>query len=140
MSDSDGVVGGAGGAPACRSGELDDNYATFSNFATATTEINHTIAGPGVCIYSDWLGGGYNTISGTSMATPHVTGSIALCIGDGGVPGPCAGKTPAEIIQKLRSDAKLLSDFSNYGFTGDPNHAVPGRYYDYLVWSGRFSL
>jgi subtilisin family serine protease len=33
---------------------------------------------PGVGIKSDWRNGGTNTISGTSMATPHVTGAAAL--------------------------------------------------------------
>ncbi|QIV86521.1 S8 family serine peptidase [Glutamicibacter mishrai] len=40
-------------------------------------EVN--IAGPGVDIYSSWPGAQrYNTISGTSMATPHVAGVAAL--------------------------------------------------------------
>jgi len=33
---------------------------------------------PGSSIKSDWLNSGTNTISGTSMATPHVTGVAAL--------------------------------------------------------------
>lgn len=37
-----------------------------------------TVAGPGVGIYSAWLDGGTKTISGTSMATPHVAGVAAL--------------------------------------------------------------
>lgn len=37
-----------------------------------------TVAGPGVGVYSAWLDGGTNTISGTSMATPHVAGVAAL--------------------------------------------------------------
>ncbi|MDP2659637.1 MAG: S8 family peptidase [Dehalococcoidia bacterium] len=36
------------------------------------------LAAPGVSIYSTWLSGVYYTASGTSMATPHVTGAAAL--------------------------------------------------------------
>lgn len=36
------------------------------------------ISAPGVSVKSTWLGTGYNTISGTSMATPHVSGVAAL--------------------------------------------------------------
>lgn len=37
-----------------------------------------TVAGPGVGVFSAWLNGGTKTISGTSMATPHVAGVTAL--------------------------------------------------------------
>jgi subtilisin family serine protease len=137
VSDSDGKPGATGGAPACRTSEADDKYASFSNWATTVAAQNHTIAGPGVCIRSTWLSGGYNTISGTSMATPHLAGAVALCIGDGATPGPCAGMTPAQVIQKMRSDAQARTTAApGYGFAGDPTRPVSGRYYGYLDYSG----
>jgi subtilisin family serine protease len=139
MADTDGKPGGLGAPPTCFPGQVDDSFATFSNFAGSADTIakNHTIAAPGVCVFSTWMGGAYNTISGTSMASPHVAGSVALCIGNGLVAGPCAGKTAAQIVQKLRSDAAAHATMSN-GFNGDPNHAIAGRYYGFLVDDGGY--
>ena len=52
VADSDGRPGADGGAPACETGEADDRYASFSNYAATAVGRAHTIAGPGVCIGS----------------------------------------------------------------------------------------
>jgi len=132
VADFNGQPGG-GAAATCRS-DVDDTYADFSNFGTLTADQGHTIAAPGVCIYSTWKGGGYNTISGTSMASPHMAGTAALCIAR----GLCTG-APAQIIQKLRSDAKTYNDaHAGYGFQGDPLRPVSGKYFGYLTRAGGY--
>lgn len=137
MSDSDGQPGASGGAPTCRSGEADDRYATFSNYAATAGGAAHTVAAPGVCVSSTWRKGGYSTISGTSMASPAVAGAVALCLNEGGTAGPCSGLAPAQLIQRVRSDAMSRTDASfAYGFTGDPLRPLSGRYFGYLAWAG----
>ena len=105
MTDSDGLPGAAGGPPACRVVEGDDTFAKFSNYAATSVGAAHTIAAPGTCITSDLIGGATAVLSGTSMAAPHVAGSVALCLGSDASPGPCAGMTPAQIIDRMRADA-----------------------------------
>ncbi len=51
-----------------------DVFASFSNFGNPPVDV----AEPGVAIKSTWIGGGYNTISGTSMAAPHLAGLLLL--------------------------------------------------------------
>lgn len=55
-----------------------DERACFSSTGPAVE-----IAAPGVSINSTRVGGGYMRLSGTSMASPHVTGVAALVIGSG---------------------------------------------------------
>jgi subtilisin len=136
-SDSDGQGGGTGGNSTCRSGEVNDRYASFSNYASTAGGQRHTIAAPGVCINSTPRGGGHTVMSGTSMASPHAAGAVALCLNEGGTSGPCAGLSPAGVIQKLRADAQTKSEAdSGYGFAGDPLRPVAGRYFGYLTWGG----
>jgi subtilisin family serine protease len=53
--------------------ERDESHASFSNICDTLD-----ISAPGVEIISSYLGGGYCSMSGTSMATPHVSGCAAL--------------------------------------------------------------
>jgi hypothetical protein len=54
--------------------DSNDNWASFSNYANPP--VDYCL--PGVGINSTWKGGGYNTISGTSMAAPHAAGVLLL--------------------------------------------------------------
>ena len=130
VSDWDGLPGGTAGSLPCFDAifESDDAYASFSNYASTAdaAAMAHTIAAPGVCILSDWLSNGTKTISGTSMATPHVSGLVAFCISAGTCTG---GGSPASIISAIDTTDPAK------GFAGDPNHSpVSGRYYGYLAW------
>ena len=51
-----------------------DNWASYSNYGNPPVDY----CAPGSSVSSTWKDGGYNTISGTSMAAPHVCGLLLL--------------------------------------------------------------
>lgn len=75
-----------------RSGRMDYPAKFQQTIAVGATNKNKRVAkfsnrgkridiyGPGEKIYSSWLNGKYNELSGTSMATSHVSGVIAMLL------------------------------------------------------------
>jgi subtilisin family serine protease len=106
LTDTNGQPCGGGGPTAYGS---DDTFAAFSNYATSTGELNHLIGAPGVNIYSTYLGGTYKTLSGTSMASPHVAGAAALYV------ATHPGASPATVRDALKS----LAEPAGTNFNGD---------------------
>jgi len=109
FTDLDGKPGGEG-VSTCTT-DSDDTFAPFSNYGEDVD-----IAAPGVCIRSTWRNGKYMSLSGTSMATPHVTGAVALYV----------AKNPAATVVDVRAwlegpASRPSAPPSPYGFTGDPD-------------------
>lgn len=73
-----------------------DPFASFSNYGSCVDVI-----APGVLILSTWKDGGYNTISGTSMASPHVAGAAALYLAS------YPTDMPAQVVSAIQSTGNL---------------------------------
>lgn len=117
ISDGDGAAGELGEF-ACRDDQTDDTFATFSNYGQVVD-----IAAPGVCIYSTFLNDGYQVLSGTSMAAPHVAGAAALYIAEHGRDQDSDGDTDADDVTAIKAAllAEATPQTGSCGFSGDPD-------------------
>lgn len=106
LADSDGISGGTGSPTAYGA---DDTFATFSNYGNVVD-----LGAPGVDIYSTYKGKSYKTISGTSMATPHVSGAAILYIKN----------NPSSTWSQVRDGLKALAENIGFGHT-DPSQLHP---------------
>jgi subtilisin family serine protease len=115
MADWNGAADGTDPPPApgtppveCTHGDGDDAFATFSNYGADIDLI-----APGVCVLSTLPVDRLGLMSGTSMATPHVTGGAALYYLEEarlGRPRPTPQQVRAALVAKGTSDWQTLTD------------------------------
>ncbi|MDP5211477.1 S8 family serine peptidase [Pseudoalteromonas tunicata] len=85
-----------------------ENKASFSQFNNQVE-----IAAPGVGVNSTWNNNGYKSISGTSMATPHVSGVAALVWSNN---LSCSNQQVRDAINKTAKDKGAAGRDTSYGF------------------------
>jgi len=119
IKDTDGLPGGEGGTG-------DDKFASFSNFGDKVE-----ISAPGVNVESTWKDGSYNAISGTSMASPHVAGAVAVIKHN--------GISSEDVLLELQSTGiAQTSDLSNQN--GIDCSSDPDSSHETLVYLGIHSI
>lgn len=105
--------------------DRNDRLAGFSNFGIKTVHI----AAPGKDILSTWLGGAYREASGTSMATPYVSGVAALIIASE------PNITMAKLRERLLSTADKIDTLDGKVATGGrvcAANAIAGKVLNHL--------
>jgi subtilisin family serine protease len=92
------------GAIAVTASNWQDKLASFSSRGPSVAVI-----APGVDVKSAYMEGGYATLSGTSMATPHVAGLTALYV------ATHKGATPGQAREALASASTKLPGIPEVG-------------------------
>ncbi len=77
---------------------------TIADFSSRGSEVD--VIAPGAEIFSTWRGGSYRNQSGTSMAAPHVTGSLAVLMES------MPSLTPRRAKQYVKLTARTLDGLS----------------------------
>lgn len=107
--------------------DSNDAPASFTNFGKS----NVFVSAPGVNILSTYMGGTYRSLSGTSMATPFVTGLSALLVGQN------SALTPAGIKLRLAQNSDKVGTLT-YG--ADPLGTCAGCTWNDHYGYGRINV
>lgn len=122
LADYNGLPNGGAQNTCNQDPQIDDDFAYFSNFGPDVD-----IGAPGVCIKSTWKAvkkgkrrvPGYKTISGTSMASPHVAGAAAVYLANKN-----STATPAQVksfmIAPENSEAKNAGHTDMFNLDPEP--------------------
>ncbi|MFI1399747.1 S8 family serine peptidase [Streptomyces sp. NPDC020681] len=104
--------------------DINNTIASFSSRGTGESGgIKPNLAAPGVNVRSSWTGGGYNSISGTSMASPHTAATVALMWSA----SPAIRGNVAETEKLLDATAVDVDNTSCGGTAADNNVFGEGR-------------
>jgi len=104
---SSGSVGYPAAYPGAIAIAASDGYDALAYFSSRGPEV--ALIAPGVGVRSTYMNGGYNTLSGTSMAAPHVSGLAALYV------AKHRGATPDQARTALADAARKLPSVPDIG-------------------------
>ena len=94
--------------------DRNEKLASFSNVGATTVDLS----APGVDILSTTPGNGYQSFSGTSMATPHAAGAAALVV------ARFPGIDQRAVLVRLASSVELNREYEGKTVTGGRLNAV----------------
>ncbi|WP_017318960.1 S8 family peptidase [Mastigocladopsis repens] len=118
--------------------DQNNNMADFSNQA-GTNELTYVTA-PGVDVYSTVPGNNYASYSGTSMATPHVAGVVALMLSGN---QSLTDTQVRQMISETAVDSTKTASSSSNDFVTQSNLVTSSfhvtQYQDSSLWAGKTS-